>query len=250
MKRLLLTVMCVCLALSAVYAEGAPRTERLPDEVLMTYYDRSVFAGDSLVLGFRGYVRSEQQQDPAFFAGITFFGVASYQLRAAAVENVNGVGTQLKYKGRDTTLAHIMEKEQPRRVFIFAGLNDRIHAFIDRADDYVNRIMALRDKFAPETEICFFTLTPVGKKVGAKRQKLHDEYNAWLAQKCAEVGAVCIDIASPLKGEDGMLPNEISSDKEYHLNAKGNAVWARTLLDFAQSRYEAGLWTPEDAAAR
>lgn len=243
MKRLLTVLLCALLLAGAAAAD-APRAERLPDEVLWTWYDDSLFVGDSLIVIFRNYVRGEQKENPAYFSGVTFYGVASYQLRAASVENVSGVGTELKYKGRDTTLARIMEKEQPRRVFIFAGLNDRIHAFLDRADRYVDRIMALRDKYAPETEICFFTLTPVAKKVGPKRRDGHDAYNAWLAEKCAAVGARCIDIASPLKDEDGYLIKDLCSDGEYHLNNRGNAVWAQTLLDYAQARYEAGEWEP------
>ena len=162
----------------------------------------------------------------------------------ASRENTGGSGVYLKYRGRETTLAHIMEAEQPARVFILAGLNDRIHDHLDRADLYIDRIMASRDRVAPDTEICFFSLAPVTKKVGARRQRGHDEYNAWLEEKCAAVGAVYIDIATALKGEDGFLPGELCSDREFHLNPRGNAVWAQTLLDFAQSRYEAGLWTP------
>ena len=52
-KLLLLLTLCVLLMFSAARAEEAPRAERLPDEVLMTYYDRSLFVGDSLIVMFR-----------------------------------------------------------------------------------------------------------------------------------------------------------------------------------------------------
>ena len=249
MKKLLLLTLCALLMFSAARAEEAPRTERLPDEVLMTYYDRSLFVGDSLIVMFRNYVRETQKSDPDYFAGIKFYGAYNYQLRTAAAEKV-GNGTSrvdLKYKGRSATMGQIMEAEQPARVFILAGMNERIHAHLDWAENYIDRIMALRDKYSPDTEICFFSLTPVRAKIGMTRQQKHDAYNVWLEEKCAQAGAVYIDIASGLKDEDGLMTKGISSDGEFHLNDKGNAIWAAELLDFAQSRYEAGLWTPADS---
>ena len=250
MKRLLLILLCILLVFPAALAEDAQEKERLPDEVLWTYYDNSMFVGDSMVTIFRNYVRSQQEENPAFFSGISFYAVAKFQLKVAGREGVGGSEVQLRYRGSEATMGQIMEAEQPGRVFILAGLNDRIHAHLDRADLYVDRIMSLRDRYAPDTKICFFSLAPVTKKVGAKRQQGHDEYNAWLEAKCASVGAVFIDIATGLKGEDGFLRKSLSSDGEYHLNDEGNAIWAQTLLDFAQSRYEAGLWTPAEADGR
>ena len=72
-----------------------------------------------------------------------------------------------------------------------------------------------------------------------------NEYNACLKKKCEEVGALYVDIATPLRNEKGFLPMEWSHDSQYHLNDEGNAIWVQTLLDYAQSRYDAGLWSPE-----
>ena len=141
----------------------------------------------------------------------------------------------------------VMEKVQPRRVFIHAGSNDGVYDDMDRAGRYIDRIMALRDELSPDTEMCFFSLTPVIGKIGARRQQVYDAYNAWLEAKCADVGAVYVDIATGLKGEDGFLPDDLCYDGEFHLNSRGNAVWAQELLNYAQSRYEAGLWDPAEA---
>lgn len=246
MKRLLILLLCALLVFPAACAEDAPAGKRLPDEVLYTYYDNALFVGDSLMVGFRLFVRGEQAKRPAYFSGIKFYAVDSYLLHSASTENVSGAGPELRYNGNAVTLAWIMRKEHPRRVFILAGLNDDIHNHTDRADRYIDRIMALRDKYAPDTEICFFSLAPVSSKVGPKRQQSQDAYNAWLAEKCTAVGAVFVDIAAGLKGKDGFLPKDLSRDGKFHLNRQGNTVWAQELLDFAQSRYEAGLWDPAE----
>ena len=55
-----------------------------------------------------------------------------------------------------------------------------------------------------------------------------------------------MEVAEPLKNEDGQLRFALSHDGLYHLNDDGNAILLRTLLDFAQTRYDAGLWTPDN----
>ena len=247
MKKLLSVLFCALLIVSAAWAEDAPVVEKLPDEVLYTYYDNSLIVGDSLVVDFRLFVRRQQADNPAFFSNVKFYAVDNYLLHSASVKNLIGAGPELRYNGMDVSLAWIMEKLQPRRVFIHAGSNDGVYDDMDRAGRYIDRIMTLRDELSPDTEMCFFSLTPVIGKIGARRQQVYDAYNAWLEAKCADVGAVYVDIATGLKGEDGFLPDDLCYDGEFHLNSRGNAVWAQELLDYAQSRYEAGLWEPAEA---
>ncbi len=250
MRKWLSLLLCALMLLpSAAWADAVPSADRLPDETLMTYYDHSLFVGDSVVRMFRNYIKDVQKKDPTYFSGIKFFSAYNYQLFTATMERTNSHRVNLTYKGSDATFAEIMNAEKPDRVFILAGLNERIHIHIDRANNYLPKIMALRDKYSPETEISFLSLTPVTQKVGAKRQQGHDEYNIWLEKKCAEIGAAYIDISSRLKDETGFLPKRISNDGEYHLSTSGNAIFAQELLDYAQSQYDAGLWVPKDTGS-
>lgn len=247
-KRLILLLLLLLTAPVFCGGTSAESTERLPDETLMAYYSHSIFAGDSVICLFRNYVKEVRKSDAGYFSGVKFYCAYSYQLKTASMEYIRSNTDQvyLTYKGSNATLAEIMKGEKPDRVFIHAGLNENIHRHLDWAESYVNKIMALRDKYAPGAQVCFLSLTPVTAKIGNPRQELHDRYNAWLEQKCVEAGAVFIDIATPLKGDDGFLPKAISRDNEFHLNAEGNAVFAQTLLDFAQAQYEAGLWDPAE----
>ena len=43
---------------------------RLPDEILMTFYEHTIFAGDSQVAKFRNYVKVRMKTDSAFFSGV------------------------------------------------------------------------------------------------------------------------------------------------------------------------------------
>jgi hypothetical protein len=247
MKKLLILLLCALMVLpSAARADAAPSADRLPDETLMTYFDHSLFIGDSVVRMFRNYVKDVQKKDPGYFSGVKFYSAYNYQLFTATMEYINTNRVNLTYKGSDVTMAEIMRREQPARLFILAGLNELIHQNIPRADRYIPKIMALRDKYSPETEVYFLSLTPVTQKIGSKRQNGHNEYNLWLEQKCAEVGASYIEISARLKDETGFLPKKLSIDGEFHLNTSGNAIFAQELLDYAQAQYEKGLWAPKN----
>lgn len=243
MKRVIAFLFCLMLLV------GTACAERLPDEQLVTYYNKSVFVGDSLPRMFRNYVvNTVQKEHPTYFADTKFFTAYSYQLYAATLEKPSTSKVNLTYKGSDIALCRLMEKLQPEKLFILAGLNDKIGEKPERGMAYIDKIMALMEKYSPDTQVYFFSLTPVTAAVEKKRPNLQekwDAYNVLLEQKCQEVGAIYIDIATDLKGENGFMKKGISHDGEYHLNDKGNAIWVQTLLDYAQSRYDAGLWSPE-----
>ena len=250
-KRFLVLLVCLAMLPAGALAQTSDPAARLPDETLMSYYDNSIFAGDSLIRMFRNYVKERQEKEPDYFSGIRFYSSYSIQLRTLGLEWVNDQLTNLVFKGSDEVLCEIAKRLKPDKVFILAGLNDNFSKEkngegIDRGMRYVNNIVKAMNKHAPDTRVYFFSLTPVTKKVDDARhiQALWDQYNVRLEETCRELGATYIDIATALKDENGLLSKGITSEGEYHLNAEGNAIWAQVLLDFAQPQYDAGLWTP------
>ena len=69
MRKLCIILLALSLAagICAAAAEESAAKERLPDKVLMTYYDHSIFVGDSLIRMLRNYVKGVQKKDPGFF---------------------------------------------------------------------------------------------------------------------------------------------------------------------------------------
>lgn len=247
MKRLL------CLLLLVLLTAGcAARAERLTDEQLVSYYDDALFVGDSLPRMLRNYIVPLQKKDPGFFRGVRFYTAYNYQLSTAAKDRVFSQRVNLVYKGRERTLYELVTLLNPPKLFILAGLNDRSAFHPEKSMEYVRTIVTRMKETAPDTEVYFFSLPPVTAKVEKKNhlQAKWDSYNELLKATCEETGAVYIDIATDLKGEDGLMIPGISSDGEFHLNDRGNAIWVQTLLDFAQSRYDAGLWQPAERKER
>ena len=153
----------------------------------------------------------------------------------------------LTYNGREMSLCMIMGAMKPKRVFILLGINDYIGEKIDKGMEYVTRTVELIHKYAPGTEVYFQSLTPVTRNFCQKKdyRTLWDEYNAALKKLSETVDFTYVEIAERLKDEEGYLPDDWSTDREYHVNNKGIPVWIDELLDFAQLRYEQGLWTPD-----
>lgn len=238
----------LALILSLLMIAGPACAERLTDQQLMTYYQDAVVVGDSLPRMLKNYLSAKQEDDPSFFEGMRFFTYYSYRLRSAAREFPDEEEVNLVYKGENCTLCQLMEKLKPGKVFILAGLNDKVGENPEMGMQYVEQIMALMQQYAPDTQVHFFSLTPVTYRVEQDRPELQSKwntYNALLKEKCEAVGALYVEIAEPLKNEKGLLPLSLSHDGLYHLNDEGNAIWVQLLLDYAQSRYDAGYWDPQ-----
>ena len=130
----------LCLLLSLLFClewnACADTPERLPDKVLMSFYDQSLIIGDSQMRNLGNYMRKVRTDDPDFFPGVKCYGEYSLQMRRLAQKNPDSDpdAIQLTYKGRAATLTGIAMKEKPRNVFILIGLNDRIYQHTDRAD--------------------------------------------------------------------------------------------------------------------
>ncbi len=223
--------------------------EQLDDKTRMQFYDRSLIVGDSQVRNLGNYLRRQRGSNPDFFPGLKCYGEYSLQMRMLALEKPldDGKTVELNYKGRKATLAGIAKAEQPHNIFLMIGLNDRIYANRDRAENYIRRIIALRDAGFPDTDLYFMSILPVTDKW---KQKYRDEistYNEWLCELCEQEEKVYyMDVRAGLADENGCLPKKITTDAESHLNADGFAILVQNLLDFAQIRYEEGFWIPDN----
>lgn len=223
-------------------------TERLTDAQLVSFYKNAVFVGDSITAQLLVYVREQQQKDSLFFEGVKFLTAQSYSLYTASRRNLLSSAPNLKYRGQEMPLCAILQQMKPTKALILLGVNDYIGEQIEKGIGYDERIIDLAAEFCPDTEIIFQSLTPVTPAFCRKKdyRTLWDEYNQAMKDMCEQRGAGYIDIAARLKDEDGYLNKDYSSDGKYHLNPAGLKLWIDALLDYAQTQYELGLWTPED----
>ena len=109
-------MLCLALLPFALSPAAAHAADRLPDRTLMTYYNNSIFAGDSLIRMFRNYVKGRQEKEPDYFSGIKFYSTYSIQLRTLGLEWVNTQLTNLVFKGSDEVLCEIAKRLNPDKV--------------------------------------------------------------------------------------------------------------------------------------
>ncbi len=242
MKRLIACILLlVCLAPAAL-------AERLDDEVLLSYYDNSVIFGDSITEAFRRYRSAVRQTDDSFLDGTTVICVSSISLYAASRRFLSGE-FHFSYRGSEKTMYQITKEIKPERIFILLGLNDPVGIKIDKAVVWVEDIITHMPEFSPDTEIYFFSETPVTPgfcewKGRPNYQEKINEYNVKLRETCEAHGAHYVEIAEALKGEDGYLNPVYSSDNRCHFSDEGVAVWIECMKDYAQEQYDLGLWDP------
>lgn len=279
MKRrtaLLLLIVLVagilCTAGAAEEAAEMPEAEdtvmRLPDEILMTFFEDTVFAGDSQIAKFRNFVKVKMKTDPGYFSGVDFRAANNYRFRFVTYKTLKEPeGQHLTDKGSKVTLYTIVKRLQPKRLFVLAGLNDafttdytkkrngRDETGYDRAARYVREMTALVREASPDTQIYVISQMPVTKSFaqGTNNYKAcrdrFDLVNETVRQECESLGIRYVDLATGLKDENGLLPTKYCADGLVHLNDAGYEVFAAELLDFAQAEYENGNWTPEQTEA-
>ena len=244
---------------AAVMAEAEDTVMRLPDDVLMTYFDGAMFVGDSQIAKFRNFVKKKRKDDPDYFKNIDFRAENAYKFRFVAYEKIPSGEMKyahLKDDGKKVTLYYLAGKLRPDRIFILAGINDMLttdyknESGVERAMRYVRGAAELIGKASPGTKVYFITQMPVTRDYvqGTNHAKAVTErwnaINEAIAAESDELGITLVDLASGLKDENGLLPLKYCADGLCHLNDAGYEIFAAELLDFAQSEYEAGNWIP------
>ena len=274
MKRKTAFILLIILAAGILCGMGTAEEEaelpvpHLSDETLMTYYSNTIFAGDSLVASFRNYVKTKKKDNPDYFSGIDFRAVNSYLFRYATSRYIREIhGAHLYDGGLDATLYTIVMNAQPEKLFVLAGLNDTFttdytmamqevdETGYDRAARYVREMTGLVREASPDTQIYIVSQMPVteefvqGLHKVTEVQERFDLVNETVRQECESLEIRYVDLATGLKGKDGLMPQDYSSDHLVHLNEAGFEIFARELLDFAQEEYEAGNLIPAAAGS-
>ena len=229
-------------------AEDSPEESRLTDEQLYSYFDGTLFIGDSITRQLHNYTAAQRREIPGFMGEARFFTAQSYALYTASRRLLQSSAVNLTFRGKPMALFDILQEIQPRRVFILLGVNDYAGEKTGKAVGWAERIIDLAADASPETQVIYQSLTPVTPAFCRKKdyRALWDQYNEALEAMCLRKGAGYLDIAAPLKDGDGYLRGEYSSDGEYHLNPAGLRIWVSCLLDYAQAQYEQGAWQPEE----
>ena len=162
------------------------------------------------------------------FGNATFLAETSYSLHNC-INNNYGVS----YKGQRLAPEDAVAACGAKKVFIMLGTNDLVWASVDSTVQcYATLISRIKAK-CPDVEIYIQSQTPIysGKQstTGGLSNAKITEYNTRLSELSVAAGCHFVDIATPLKDEDGGLSQSYTSDKYVHINEAACVCWQATL---------------------
>lgn len=170
----------------------------------MSFLNDAVFVGDSIMEGMSAYSFFPENQ---VFASV---GLNPYQL------NTNTIDT---YYGNVTALSAVLSAN-PDKIYIMMGMNgvawDMNNNMTEQIGIFIDEII----KNLPSAKIYLMTVTPVSAEREAKPSAAEgkilnsqiDDFNSSLLNLANEKGIYFLDVNSSLKGSNGCLPSNVSSD--------------------------------------
>lgn len=217
---------------SVYKGELPPSTDNfIIQEDIDTFFEGSVFIGDSVMMGFRNYVMGQPQ---GFLGGPDFLVSGSFSLRMA-LANIDEHSIHPIYQGEQRFIWDSIAMMGAKKAFLFFGLNDIDMAGVEGTCANYAEVVANIRKASPETEIYIISMTNVltGSEVGGLNNKNIRLLNDTVKEYCATADVQFIDIASFLVGEDGGLKPEYCSDNYVHQTAAAYEIWTKVLRWYA-----------------
>lgn len=241
MKRLLAWILLLAATANLALAAQTPApdpTYDLPVEQIDHYFDDAVIIGDSITRQLQNYTLRERARGRSLLGGVTFLAAYNYMIFYMTTKKTSSNDVNLRYAGKYYTFRDALAAIKPKKAFILLGLNDGARADPSKQLEYYAKGIDAAFEAAPGLTLIVQSLSPVTtyQTAPSLRQKNIDAFNAALQALCEEKGAIYLDIATPLKGEDGYLRMEYCSDLKVHLTPKGLEVWIDTLRRFARAQ--------------
>ena len=204
-------------------APASTTQSRTTSQDAAAYFARSVFIGDSVVVGYRNYLAAHKESP---VSSVTFLAATSYSAAHALNENDS---LHPMYCGKKQPVWTSISQMDVDRVFIMLGTNDLVvkDAFRASADviALVDKIMAVN----PGIEVHIVSMTPVyaGVSKGALNNPTINAYNILLFQAASQrAGVYYLDLNSQLLDANGNLEAKYCSDNYVHHNSTSYAqVW-------------------------
>lgn len=200
---------------------------------MCNYYARSVFIGDSLMVGFRNYAANAKT---SYINKANFLCAGSYSLRNALVQ---GSKLHPTYKGKKRPVWESIAEMDVDRVFIMFGMNDISIVGTDKScENYVSLISKIKQA-KPGIEINIISMTNVlaGHEGKGLNNAAVRDFNTKLAALCSTNGWGFCNLAPLLVDENGALASVYCSDHfVHHTNKAYSEAWESFFYQYALSK--------------
>ena len=197
------------------------------------YFNKSVFIGDSVMVGFKNYTEAR----PTASMGGTKFLTATSFSAWHALRGIKKDKLQPKYQGEKRNVWDSVAMMDVDRAFMMFGTNDLIMCDVEKT---ANNIIELGDRIAaakPGVEIHIISMPPVYSTTNKNALTNPNIVllDARVNELCQQKGYYYVDLHSSLVGADGAIIPAYSSDKYVHHSNKAYEVWAQVMVSHADS---------------
>lgn len=227
-------------------AKPEPITVSIPEEILIftaennpgspvgsttdnISFDKSVFVGDSVSLGFSRFCSKK-----SLLKDTVFLTAGSYAVHYALSDNVSedkGFKHPM-YKGKETPLKSAIAEIKPKNIYFCLGINDITGFGVEGT--VKNYCKLINSVWAIDPDIHIYIVSTTFMKDDAQQKKLNN-YN--LASLNHNMKTICekyynldyIDVMSHLQNGDFALSDIFCSDKFIHQNDAAYFIWASKL---------------------
>lgn len=226
------------------------------DDDADSFFEKSVFIGDSVMMGFRNFVMGQPE---GFLGGPEFLVSGSFSVRMALNE-ISKDTIHPIYQGEQHYIWDSISMMGAEKVFLFFGLND---IGMEGVEGAYENYLAVIDKIREVNQnVGIYIISTTNMLSGSEKGKLNNDnirlLNEKMKEYCKAGEAEYIDIASFLADEDGGLKPELCSDEYVHQTYAAYEIWTQVLRGYAsggnylleletESEEEAGTALPKEA---
>lgn len=215
-------------------------------EQIRQFYSGSVFAGDSVLLGFRNY--ASRSSDP-MLTQMQFLAAGSLSLHNAFWP-VSEKSVHPLYQGQQYPIWESMQMMGANKAFLFFGINDVSYNIDESVALYPQLVDKIRE-LSPNMEITIISATYTLKNMG--KGKLNNTniaaFNQGVRALAEQNGWGYIDMATVLSDGEGNLAPDYCSDGFLHESKKAYNIWTQMLVRYAAERLGLQETPAENAVA-
>ncbi len=186
----------------------------------MSYFNTSVFVGDSITQGL--FIYPSYGIPNANFCA--YLGVSPRQIYDGSMQKRNDGVTEVPMEA--------LVGYQPDNVYVLLGTN----AMVSMGDEallgyYSEMLDTMRASLHPEVSIYVQSITPVvqGQDARFDIERINN-LNDQLAKMAYEKGMYFLDLHEALAGDDGWMRPEYGGGDGYHMTPEGYAAWVEYLV--------------------
>lgn len=212
--------------------DEAAKMYNVSNKEMAVFFDKSVFVGDSIMVGFRNYALTNEL---SYMHNSDFLACVSYSLYHALTP-ASQDALQPIYNGVKRNVWDAIPYMDVDKVFIMFGTNDLTYT---RPDIFVNKYVSLMAKIReknPGVEFYIIGMTPV--YAGSERGCLNNQNIKWINEYLMamqkEWNFTYVNLYANVVDGRGNIRADYSSDRYVHHNTKCYMeAWERTLKDVA-----------------